>query len=109
MRVLRFIVDGQLIKKDPACNFDNLVPGTEGFVQANFTFSKEWEGCAKVVAFYSPLGREYPPRVLADGKTCIIPDEALQKRKFKMQVIGKKSDFKITTNKVTVSQIGDKT
>ena len=77
---------------------------------AEFSFSKEWENMAKVVGFYSPLGREYPPRVLADGKTCVIPFEALEKRTFKVQVIGQSKDFnqKLKTNKVTIYQTGGK-
>lgn len=106
MRVLRFIVDNQIIRKDPNCDFSGLVPGSRGFLRAEFQFSKEWDGCAKVAGFYSPLGREYPPRVLADGKTCIIPPEALEKRFFKVQVVGQKSDLKFKTNKVTISQNG---
>lgn len=108
MRTLRFIVDEQIIRKDPTCDFSNLVPGSKGLLVAEFSFTKEWDGCAKVAAFYSPLGREYPPRVLADGKTCVIPFEALEKRAFKVQVIGQKSDLKLKTNKVTVSQNGGK-
>lgn len=28
MRTLSFIVDRQIIKKNPECDFDNIVPGT---------------------------------------------------------------------------------
>lgn len=106
MRTLRFIVENQIIKQDPTCDFTNLIPGSEGYLEAEFSFSKEWDNCAKVAAFYSPLGKEYPPRVLADGKSCVIPFEALEKKTFKIQVIGKKKDFKIKTNKVVVCQNG---
>lgn len=110
MKTLRFIVENQIIKKDPNCDFSYLVPGTKGYLIAEFSFSKEWEGMAKVVGFYSPLGREYPPRALADGKTCVIPFEALDKRIFKIQVIGQSPDFKqkLKTNKVAVYQNGGK-
>lgn len=110
MKTLRFIVENQIIKKDPACNFSDLIPGSKGYLIAEFSFSKEWENMAKVVGFYSPLGREYPPRVLADGKTCVIPFEALEKRTFKVQVIGQSKDFnqKLKTNKVTIYQTGGK-
>ena len=111
MKTLRFIVENQIIKKDPTCDFSDLVPGTKGYLIAEFSFSKEWDGMAKVVGFYSPLGREYPPRVLADGKTCVIPFEALEKRIFKVQVVGQglKFDQKLKTNKVAVYQNGGKT
>ena len=106
MRVLKFIVNKQLIELDPNCDFSGLVPGTEGYLKAEFSFSPEWQNCTKVVSFWSMTGREYSPQILNDGKTCIIPTEALRAKKFRIQVIGKKKDFKLTTNKVTVSQDG---
>jgi hypothetical protein len=109
MRTLKFIVDGQVIKPDPECDFGGLVPGTEGYLQAEFSFSKEWDGCAKVVAFYSLLGKEYPPQVLKDGKICVIPSEALKRRVFTVQVLGRKRGMKLSTNKAAVSQNGGKT
>lgn len=110
MKTLRFIVENQIIKQDPNCDFSNLIPGSKGYLIAEFSFSKEWEHMTKVVGFYSPLGREYPPRVLADGKTCVIPFEALEKRIFKVQVIGQSKDLnqKLKTNKVAVYQTGGK-
>jgi hypothetical protein len=108
VRTLKFIVDGQIIRPDPNCDFDNLVPGTSGYLQAEFSFSPEWNGFVKIIAFYSSLGREYPPQLLKDGKTCFIPSEALKKRSFKLCAIG--SGFKKTlkTNKVVINQNGGK-
>jgi hypothetical protein len=108
MRTLRFIVDGQIIKQDPNCDFDGLVPGSEGYLVAEFEFSHEWDGCAVVAAFHSLTGKEYPPQVLTYGRKCIIPTAALEKRAFKISVIGKRDSYKITTNKLTVSQNGGK-
>ena len=108
MRSLKFLVDDQIIKQDPQSDFSGLVPGTEDYLQAEFSFSNEWDGCVKVASFYSALGREYEPQVLKDGRSCIIPIEALRKRIFKVQVIGKKGDLKLCTNKVVVNQNGGK-
>lgn len=109
MRTLKFIVNGQSISQDPDCDFTNLVPGTTGYLQAEFSFSKEWAGTEKVAGFYSVMGREYPPQVIGRSNTCVIPTEALKGEKFKIKVFGLKgADFKITTDKVTVSQNGGK-
>ena len=109
MRTLKFIVNGQTIEKDPNCDFDNLVPGTQGYLRAEFKFSPEWSGCDKVAGFYSNLGREYPPQVLTRTNTCDIPAEATKGEKFKIQVFGLKgADFKLTTDKVLVCQNGGK-
>ena len=105
MRTLKFIVDKQLITKDPNCDFEGLVPGTEQYLQAEFSFSPEWNDCAKVASFYSVMGKEYTPQILKDGKTCIIPAEALKKRKFSIRIFGKGA-HSIVTNKVTVDQNG---
>ena len=110
MRVLKFIVNGQSIKKDPKCDFSGLVPGTDGYLKAEISFSSEWDGYVKAAGFYSMLGEEYRSYVLADGKTCKIPAEALKRRAFKIKIVGKRKDGpKLTTNKVTVSQNGGKT
>lgn len=110
MRTLKFIVEDQIIKQDPNCDFEGLVPGTEGYLRAEFSFSPEWDGCGKVAGFYSIMGHEYEPQLLSDGKSCMIPTEALAKKAFKISILGlrRKDSFKITTNKVTVNQTGGK-
>ena len=106
MRTLKFIVKGQIITQDPNCDFSNLVPGTEGYLRAEFSFSPEWKGCTKVASFWSAVGDEYPPQLLADGKSCVIPAEATQRYAFKIAVVGKSGSTRITTNKVIVKQNG---
>lgn len=108
MRTLKFIVDKQIIRQDPNCDFSGLVPGTDGYLQAEFTFSSEWRDTVKVAAFYSRMGKEYPPQVLEDGKTCMIPAEALSKSIFGVKIIGKKEGLKLATNKILVWQTGGK-
>lgn len=110
MRTLRFIVKDQIIEQDPSCDFSNLVPGTSGYLRAEFEFSPEWKGTVKAASFYSALGKEYDAKILKDGKSCVIPEEALKRRVFKIQIVGRKEDgLKLTTNKVAVSQDGGKT
>lgn len=107
MRTLKFNVDGLSITPNPDCDFSGLVPGSEGYLKAEFIFSQEWTDLTKAAAFFSVLGKEYTPKLLEDGKSCIIPAEALAKRKFKIRVIGQGKDGnKLITNKVTVSQNG---
>lgn len=107
MRTLKFIVKGQILKPDPNCDFSNLVPGTEGYLKAEFTFSPDWEGCVKVVEFSSG-GIEFEPKVLKSGKVCFIPKEALARQIFNVKVLGKQKDYRITTNKISISQNGGK-
>lgn len=106
MRVLRFNVDGQEITIDPTGDFDGLFPGRENDVEAEFIFSPEWESMIKVAAFWSMLGKEYPPQVLDEYDTCMIPEEALSKPAFKIQLFGKRRGSTLRTNTVTVYQRG---
>lgn len=103
MRTLSFIIEGSILRPDPQCDFTGLVPGANGNIQAEFTFSKEWLNSPKVVAFYSRLGKEYAPQPLKDGRTCLIPAEALEKRIFKVQVLGRNG---LKTNKLEIDQKG---
>jgi hypothetical protein len=106
MRTLRFIVEDQIIKQDPNCDFDGLVPGTNGYLEAEFSFSPQWDGCVKAAGFYSPMGREIGASVLVGGTTCTVPFEALKFQAFKIRIVGKKGDLKLVTDKVTVTQNG---
>lgn len=106
MKILKFDVNGQAITLNPESDTANLIPGTEGYVQAEFTFSSDWDGCVKVVAFYSNLGREYEPRILKDGKHCTIPAEALKNSIFKLRVLGQKTGYTIRTDKFAIHQKG---
>ena len=108
MRTLKFIVDGQILKQDPSCNFENLVPGSAECVGIEVEFSSDWNGYSKVVEFTSALGKQYPPRILVGGRSCMVPSEALARRVFKIRIIGKQGDKKMQTNKFEVKQNGGK-
>lgn len=105
MRTLKFIVNKQIIEKDPSCDFSGLVPGTSGYLRAEFSFSPEWDGCAKVAKFHYKKD-EFPPQIIENG-VCMIPVEAAELKAFKISVLGKgKKGYKISSNDVTVFQDG---
>ena len=89
MRTLRFNVDGLIVSKAEDCDFDGLVPGTSGYLRASFIFSPEWHGTVKAVEFIRG-NVECPAQILKDGKSCIIPEEALIGNRFQIRVYGKK-------------------
>lgn len=107
MRNLQFVVDNQVITKDPDCDFSNLVIGTSGYVRASFKFSDEWDGFRKVVEFSSGR-KEYSPQILGDNESCIIPGEVLKRPIFNIRVLGKRQDIILRTNTVQVRQRGGK-
>lgn len=101
MRLLKFNVNAQRIIADPECDFSNIIAGTEGYLQAHFTFSSEWDNCVKAVSFWRGE-KEYG--VLLTNDHCDIPAEVLTGPTFRVSVIGQAKDYRITTNRVLVRQ-----
>ncbi len=101
MKYIKLLVDGNVLKYDPECNFDGLHRGMTEPVKLSLTFSDEWKNRPKVVAFSSLAGKEYPPLVLKN-KNCIIPADVLTNPAFKVQILGKDETSTIRTTKCTI-------
>lgn len=104
MRVLKFDVNQLNIEKNPGCNFEGLVRGTEGYLKAEFSFSSEWHDYVKIVGFSDGV-REYAV-ILEDGKSCMIPKEITVRPAFGVKVTGKKSNGIMITNSIIINQNG---
>lgn len=102
-RVLKFIVDGQKIKKDSSCDFSGIVRGTSGYLKAKFDVSSEYNGCVIAASFWC-MGKEYAMPLT--NFECNIPNEALVWKNFYVSITGMKNGYKIKTNKVLVLQEG---
>lgn len=50
MRVLKFNVNGQILKADNKCDFDNIVAGSKNYLIAEFTFDDEWSKYKKLLS-----------------------------------------------------------
>lgn len=103
MRLLNFNVDAQHITKDPNCDFSKIVSGTRNYLRAHFNFSPEWQGCIKVASFWRG-GKEYA--VVLENDECVIDPNALTGPTFGVTVMGAKGSYRITTNRILVSQGG---
>lgn len=101
MRLLKFNVNTQLIQKDPDCDFEHIVAGTQNYLRAQFTFSPEWHDCLLVASFWR--GKDEYAVLIKDGE-CDIPSEVLNGPTFRVSVTGQRGHFRITTNKVLVRQ-----
>lgn len=101
MRTLRFIISAQDIQKDQSCDFSGIVSGTQGYLQAEFSFSPEWTGC-RIAAVFRSLAKEYACPV-KNGR-CMIPPEALTWDSFGVRLVGQKEGYRITTNEIRISQ-----
>ena len=102
MRILKFNVDGQSLKKDPACNFSGIVLGTKQYLECFFTLSKEWNECNVVASFFA-YGKEQGAAPIVNRK-CKVPDEITDFKAFQISLIGVKGDYRITTGKVKIEQ-----
>lgn len=108
MRTLKFLVNGEVIRQDPSCDFNGLFLDKNLEICAEFIFSSEWDDKIKVAAFWSMLDKEYEPQPLDNKNMCIIPKEALWRASFKIQVLGVSGSNRLTTNKLVVLQTGGK-
>lgn len=106
MRTLVFNVKNQIIEREPSCDFSGLVAGTSGYLKAKFVLSTAWDNCAKVVGFFSKDDKELTPCVLESDNTCLIPADALKYHEFKIRLYGKRKDYTITTQPITIKQYG---
>ena len=105
MRTLKFVVEGQRIRLDPVCDFSGIVPGTSGYLHATFEFSSEWRGLAKVTEFWRGNTDESFPAKIINGK-CEIPAEALRMKKWYVNIVGKRGNIRMTTDRAEVKQEG---
>ena len=101
MKLLKFIVTGQQIRRDPLCDFSGLVAGSRGYLLARFHFSAAWAGCKKVAVFVCK-GEEFPAPL--KNNECEIPAEALAGRVVKVYVIGRKPGVELTTDEAAFRQ-----
>lgn len=102
MRTLKFMINGQQIKKNTDCDFSGLVAGSAGYLKAKFQFSSEWHGCKKAASFW--IGEQEYPVLLDAFDSCVIPEEVLTGEQFKVSVTGVKKLYRIQTNKTKVRQ-----
>ena len=99
MRILRFIVTGQKLIKDPACDFSRIVKGTSGYLHCQFATDSDWNGCGKLAIFNDQI----PAKVDANGM-CEIPAKALTGDMVSIRLTGVKNNFRIRTNKSSFMQ-----
>ena len=102
MRVLKFIVNGQNIERDPECDFSNIASGSRGYLYAQFQFSDEWRGC-KILAEFHCRGKVH--RVPLLKPMCRIPDGALIGNRVGVSLVGQHEDYRIPTNRVYFTQV----
>lgn len=103
MRLLNFNVNGQKLSKNG--DFSGIVRGTKGYLKCSFNFDGEdWRNC-KIAAVFKNRAGEYPV-AMSNERIVMIPPEITAEKSFKLWVVGMKDGYKITTNKLLISQEG---
>lgn len=103
MRDLEFLVEQQRLRKKPGCNLSGIIAGSVGYLRLKFAFSKEWDGCQKVVSFWVGC-EEFPVKLDADN-SCVLPGEVSTCESFDISVTGARTKaYIIRTNKYTIKQ-----
>ena len=105
MRTLKFIVNAQKISPDPNCDFSGIVPGTAGYLKAQFSFSTEWSGLVKVAEFRKYTCDDSVSVPIINGE-CMVPTEVTGGKAWYIKVIGKRRDVIIPTENCKVRQEG---
>lgn len=105
MEILKFIVTGQHIKKDPSSPFNKMVAGTSNYYAAKFEMNEAWNGYACLAQFKAGTITENVPIIKGSAS---IPASVLAYKNFTVQVIGKKNDSYLTTDLSKIMQIGGK-
>lgn len=105
MRILKFIINSQQIGPDPSCDFSGIVPGTAGYLKAQFSFSAEWSGLVKVAEFRRYLCDEPVSVPIINGE-CAVPDTVTGGKAWYVKIIGKRGDVILPTCNCKVEQEG---
>lgn len=105
MQILRFIVKGQMIKKDPKSPFSTMVANSSNYYVAEFDMDEAWIGYSCLAHFKTRDYEKYVP--IVNGRA-VFPEEILKYKGFFVRVVGKNGDSYLNTNEDRVVQIGGK-
>jgi hypothetical protein len=106
MRELVFDVDQQRLKRNPDCNFEGIVAGSEGYLKLKFNFlGDDWDNCVKIASFIAPaIDGDIGVKLDTETNTCLVPPEASMCDEFAVSLVGAKLDYKIPTNYIRIKQ-----
>lgn len=90
MRVLKYIVTGQKVERDLKCDFEDIMRGTNNYINLLFVFDKEWNDTIKVISMKNSDGIE-TNRVLENNQIS-LPLIVTGGSLFSFELYGKKTD-----------------
>lgn len=103
MRILKFNVRRQTIRKDPACDFRGLVRGSVGYLSCQFSFDSDWDDLNKVAEFRRAGSDNTVSVLLVDG-ACEVPDDIASAKRWSVRVVGGKGEKRLRTAACDITQ-----
>lgn len=99
MRVLKFEVSGQSLKKNG--DFGGIIAGSTNYLQCRFaTSDPDWLKCKKAAVFNDTYAC-----ALDAAMSCAVPDEVTDGKSFKVQLVGQHGATRIVTNNLLIEQV----
>lgn len=99
MRMLKFVVEGQLLKKDG--DFSGIRAGSVNYLKCQFASSDpDWKKSKKAAVF-----NDIYPVPLDETQSCMVPEEVTSDRSFRVQLVGQNGKTRIVTNAVLIEQV----
>ena len=95
MRTINFKVNQQRIKNTNSIAF--VYGGTDNYLNLEFKFSDDWDGCVKAISF----GSKKIAVLLKDDK-CVVPKEAFDENQLSFYIVGKKKNYRIETQEFII-------
>lgn len=90
MRTLKYNIVGQKIERNIECSFDNIVRGTNNYINLLFTFDTDWNNTIKVISMKNSEGQE-TNRVVENNQIS-LPLHVTDGSMFSFELYGKHID-----------------
>ena len=98
MRTIKFKVNQQRIRnRNSICH---VYKGTDNYLQLEFEFDKNWDGCVKAISFVRSDQKELP--MILENDICTVPAEAFDTDQLMFYIVGKTSEVRIETQKFII-------
>ena len=97
MRVLNFIVNGQKLDKAENTDLSYIIRGSDNYLCLCIKFDDEWNNTAKIVSLYDSNKKETLKS--ANNGIVLVPKEITQGDMFSFNVVGRKSQVLLRTNR----------
>jgi len=98
MRTIKFKVNQQRIRnRNSVCH---IYAGTNNYLNLEFEFDGDWDGCKKAISFIRPEQKELQMLLVDDH--CIVPSEAFGESQLEFYIVGKNGNYRIETQKFII-------